>query len=421
MVESDRFLQLDFSLIGPYLERLLAAYPNIESVWLIGSRANETARDDSDWDLLVFASREVLEALSTDDSFSRSDVDLLVVYDGDNFESPYGGTDNRRSKKGSLKEWEWQLSTPDIAYYEGCKPTDEVHIHIEQMRALRVWAQSDETFRRYARDYQTALNAFSTCLAETTLPRFEALTLRCMHALETGVLKAPDEVTTEFFNSTMCRLVNECHGFTACLKAGAEVAAYHHVRAILELYAALNYVFSSDQEKHTRCLKFSEFHGLSQYNHYMERSHQLNQRTINQEEFNRTCKVSKEKYDQLRANVTTWTDLWKVSENKLSQIVLWHKPDTIKSMLRALDQSDIVDLYEFFCHGTHLSPSSSRMTHGLRIIGFAKLDDGSFNLHNVEDLTTGMIAALQRILILLHRRTDNPLLTDIVFHDVELR
>lgn len=38
--------------------RELAREPGITSIWLIGSRANHCARNDSDWDLLVFSNAD---------------------------------------------------------------------------------------------------------------------------------------------------------------------------------------------------------------------------------------------------------------------------------------------------------------------------------------------------------------------------
>lgn len=38
--------------------RELVREPEITSIWLIGSRANHCARDDSDWDLLVFSNAD---------------------------------------------------------------------------------------------------------------------------------------------------------------------------------------------------------------------------------------------------------------------------------------------------------------------------------------------------------------------------
>lgn len=47
------------------------------------------------------------------EEFKRHDLDLLIVYDGDNFKSPY------YEKSGSLIKWKWQKVSETLAYYRG--------------------------------------------------------------------------------------------------------------------------------------------------------------------------------------------------------------------------------------------------------------------------------------------------------------
>jgi predicted nucleotidyltransferase len=419
MTESDRVLQPDFSPIAPFLEQLLTAYPKIESVWLIGSRANETARDDSDWDLLVFASREVFEALSKDDSFSRPDVDLLVVYDGDNFESPYSGVDDRKSKKGSLQKWEWRHFSFDFASYEACKPGEGIHIDIERRSGIKIWPNQKVAFLSYIKDYPRALRIILQSLGQTSLPKFEELTIRLMHALESKQLQAADEESEEFFNTMMCKLVNECLGFIGCLKAGTDLAAYHHARAVWELYAALNYALGDEQQRAKRIKRFNEFHGLQQYNHCTERRQLLQNGTISQEEFEHTCHVSTDTFERLKQNVSEWTKLWDVKREDLWKIKHWHGKVSIEAMFGMLhEDSNAWSMYGLFCHGTHLSPSARRMTSGLRLIGFPRQESGEIDLRSVENLIGNMILALQRVVLFLFKNTDNPLVWEIINHEV---
>ena len=51
--------------IAKYIHDLKRAFPRITSIWLVGSRANDTARDDSDWDFLVFSSSPISEDIKT--------------------------------------------------------------------------------------------------------------------------------------------------------------------------------------------------------------------------------------------------------------------------------------------------------------------------------------------------------------------
>ena len=64
-----------------YVQRLVSAHPAIGEVWLFGSRANGTARDDSDWDYLVFSDDgSLLNSLYVDaQRFHVRRIDLFVV------------------------------------------------------------------------------------------------------------------------------------------------------------------------------------------------------------------------------------------------------------------------------------------------------------------------------------------------------
>jgi len=99
-----------------FTSELVTNFPGISAIWLIGSRANGTAKPLSDWDILVFADKQIFTVLKMDESYHRGAVDLLVVIDGDNFMKPYGG-----EKTGSLTKWKWKEISDDDAEYEGIK------------------------------------------------------------------------------------------------------------------------------------------------------------------------------------------------------------------------------------------------------------------------------------------------------------
>ena len=88
-------------------------------VWLIGSRANGNARADSDWDLLVFGDKALLDALRDEEPVEETDV--LVVHDGNAFESPWKTRKEGVLMSGSLSGWEWQRDSETEATYSGTK------------------------------------------------------------------------------------------------------------------------------------------------------------------------------------------------------------------------------------------------------------------------------------------------------------
>ena len=75
--------------IEAYIDKLTAKCSMIKSIWLIGSRANNTFRDDSDWDFIVFADKNTLKELQQDSAFDKDNIDLLIVYNGNDFEEPW--------------------------------------------------------------------------------------------------------------------------------------------------------------------------------------------------------------------------------------------------------------------------------------------------------------------------------------------
>ena len=92
-------------------------------VWLIGSRANGTARENSDWDLLVFGSADLLARLEGQSMVE--DVDVLVVVDRDRLQSPWKRTTDGVVKSGSLAGWKWTRKSEREATYEGTKWPDD--------------------------------------------------------------------------------------------------------------------------------------------------------------------------------------------------------------------------------------------------------------------------------------------------------
>jgi hypothetical protein len=120
--------------LGTYLDELRVAYPAIEEIWLIGSRANNGVHAGSDWDFVAFADEETCQQIEVETRWHRADVDLLVVIDGDSFKRAWG-----KPKSGSLKEWSWKQNGPTSATYIGTKWSDDDEAWAEQVvKAVRV-------------------------------------------------------------------------------------------------------------------------------------------------------------------------------------------------------------------------------------------------------------------------------------------
>jgi predicted nucleotidyltransferase len=126
-----------------FVELVAAVNPPPKSIWLIGSRANGRANEESDTDLLVFGS-PVFEANLKSQISAPTKIDCLVVHDGDNYREPW------QDKTGALAELNWRLTSPTRAEYEGTKwVTDEDsssefgsdmgRVEVRKEVAVKVW------------------------------------------------------------------------------------------------------------------------------------------------------------------------------------------------------------------------------------------------------------------------------------------
>lgn len=108
----------------------------VEAAWLIGSRANGGAQPRSDWDILLFGTESTPAKVANGWPKGVPNLDLLVVYDGENFRSPWSRPDTGTFKRGSLSSWEWKEVQPDEAIYTQRRPAEGPHINVSDARAV---------------------------------------------------------------------------------------------------------------------------------------------------------------------------------------------------------------------------------------------------------------------------------------------
>ncbi len=99
---------MDTREISGYAARLVAYCLDIRCIWLL------------EHGLLVFADERTLERLRKADELRRTDIDVLVVTDGDRFENVWGPC----KLSGSLARWAWQQVSPEEAYYDESRWAD---------------------------------------------------------------------------------------------------------------------------------------------------------------------------------------------------------------------------------------------------------------------------------------------------------
>jgi predicted nucleotidyltransferase len=132
--------------LADYVDTVLAIVGDgAESLWLFGSRANNKARPDSDWDLILFSNVEGLEKLKQANSLNCVNIDLLVAIDEDNWISPWPDGE-AEPKQGSTTQFDWKITGPGRASYLGRplyrNPEEwwkENKVHRDQLCAYQIW------------------------------------------------------------------------------------------------------------------------------------------------------------------------------------------------------------------------------------------------------------------------------------------
>src|SRR3954471_20012257 len=87
-----------FPEISAFMQHLFVYCLDVQAVWLLDAASSQRRHE-----LLVVADRPTLERLRAATDLHRADLDVLVVIDGDAFESAWG----LRKVSGSLGRWAW--------------------------------------------------------------------------------------------------------------------------------------------------------------------------------------------------------------------------------------------------------------------------------------------------------------------------
>jgi len=106
---------------GKIIDELIARYEGIREIWLFGSRSNGTNKENSDWDILIFADQHVLSSLEKENSERYLNLDIMIVFDQDKFRGPWRRESDGAYKRGSLQEWEWEELQFGLAKYKATK------------------------------------------------------------------------------------------------------------------------------------------------------------------------------------------------------------------------------------------------------------------------------------------------------------
>ena len=99
-----------------FIARITERCPTIRSVWRTGYSAKTELLDSPrqhDFELVAFADDAALQYLRKAESLHQHEVRLLIVTDGNRFESAWGDIPGA----GSMLQWSWRQANEKAAFY----------------------------------------------------------------------------------------------------------------------------------------------------------------------------------------------------------------------------------------------------------------------------------------------------------------
>ena len=124
--------------LSAFLSRVLVSCLDIRAVWSSGDAGVCLAAASNR--LIVFADRPTLLSLRKSGELHRPDVELLVVFDGDQFENAWG----QQRLSGSLSRWAWRQVSDELAYFDESRwaqrEADAGAVVRVRRQAVLIWA-----------------------------------------------------------------------------------------------------------------------------------------------------------------------------------------------------------------------------------------------------------------------------------------
>lgn len=117
---------------------------DLRSVWSLDHDPDEPWGVRSTYRLLAFGDCSALERLRKCTDLAADGVELMVVIDGDVFETAWGSA----HLSGSLARWAWRRVSEDQAYYDEARWArldDAERVVRVRRKALLIWQSADAT------------------------------------------------------------------------------------------------------------------------------------------------------------------------------------------------------------------------------------------------------------------------------------
>lgn len=220
---------------------------------------------------------------------------------------------------------------------------------------------------------------------QTRLRPLEELGVHLLHIFGTGQVVVPNNDAGSVLLALIVKLTNELFAFCGCMRAAALLGSYHHLRVLLELRAALHYLFGEVKDTPKRVSQFLEFERMAPWQRYrtleLARDKGLREPasrgSITQDEFVRVNLVSQDRIAHATPDqIKIWMALWGFTNpDKLARDQQhWHEGG-IRTLMLSLDPTGgQYRSYEVLCHATHISPLGHRLIGGpMQLLGFTDL------------------------------------------------
>jgi len=233
----------------------------------------------------------------------------------------------------------------------------------------------DDEFERYRDRLPAAMDRIRRNLQATTrIALLESFNAKVMFAAENEKLTFPPGEPGQVLRIMVAKLSVETLAFMGAMNFGSVVGGYHHIRAIIELRAALHYVFADKSLTERRCQQFAEWDRVEVYIRYLQHRDRLAKKKISQAEFDEVVSMAPWVLKVDAGLLSHWATLYGRDEDFLSvpkKRGYWHEP-SINAMVRDMDPTGtMADLYSMACKAPHMSPLGHRFAGGgLKLIGW---------------------------------------------------
>lgn len=173
--------------------------------------------------------------------------------------------------------------------------------------------------------------------------RFESMLGRMYQIAEDNKINLSNTEVEIFCNDIFCKIMDEGAGFISCLKSGSLFSAFHHTRALIEIYSLVNTCFSSKASLDKYLKRYINFRKIAIYNRIQDQQNGIKDWGIGKEFIELNNDID---YVLLKKS-------FKTSKEDFSKIKSWTGNAKMKDFLLKFSNETHLNNYDFICCYTH--------------------------------------------------------------------